>query len=452
MERNSQPTESDRSRERAGEGAGDGQLRAPAPQDAGYRSPPRSERFIRRIRRRQAISLLLLARFLPQRTRPPKVPEPWSDPDRQIPADLKTYPGELSNPAEEDSASKRQPLSDFFSVHPEASEFIVSHGRGFLLPTFPRVARAVHRIRRATRLRPAPRRRNHDPDELREMLVAEGRRIGLSRIGVAANDPRYTFRTTDAEQLPGVIVCLLEQDWQLTQKIPSDEAEQAAFFGYAEGMERSARLSEYLKGLGYRAAPQGLVGDGIAIRYAVEAGLGQLGINGQLLTPEAGSRCRILMLTTDAPLTPDQPVDYGLHKVCDECQACVRNCPVGAIPKSRKPFRGVVKSKLNTARCLPVVAQAHGCAICMKVCPVQRYGLDAILEHREKTGEILGVGSDELEGYDWPLDGLHYGPGETPHVGEDVIRNPDLTFDMNRERPLEGTEPIRFVGPRRTPS
>jgi ferredoxin len=157
------------------------------------------------------------------------------------------------------------------------------------------------------------------------------------------------------------------------------------------------------------------------------------------------------MLTTDATLTLDAPVDYGLHKVCDECQACVKNCPVGAIPKTRKPFRGVVKSKLNTARCLPVVAQASGCGICMKVCPVQRYGLDAILEHREQTGKILGVGSDELEGFDWPLDGRHYGPGETPRVGEDLIRNPELTFDMERTLPLAGTEPIRFVGPRRSP-
>jgi ferredoxin len=279
----------------------------------------------------------------------------------------------------------------------------------------------------------------------------EAKRIGLHRVGVAKNDPRYTFETTDAEQLENVIVCVLEQDWELTQKIPSDEAEQAAFFGYGEGMKRTAELAEWLKDRGYRAAPQGLTGDGIAIHYGVKAGLGQLGINGQLLTPEAGSRCRLLMLTTDAPLVADEPVDYGLHKICDECQACVRNCPVGAIPKTRKPFRGVVKSKLNTQRCLPVVAQAAGCGICMKVCPVQRYGLDAILEHREKTGEILGIGSDELEGYDWPLDNRHYGPGETPFVGEDILKNPDLTFDMSRTSPVEGTEPIRFVGTRRSP-
>jgi epoxyqueuosine reductase len=38
------------------------------------------------------------------------------------------------------------------------------------------------------------------------------------------------------------------------------------------------------------------------IAYAVAAGLGQLGLNGQLLSPYAGSRCRLNVLTTNAPL------------------------------------------------------------------------------------------------------------------------------------------------------
>jgi ferredoxin len=223
----------------------------------------------------------------------------------------------------------------------------------------------------------------------------------------------------------------------------------AAFHGYVEGMDRTAALTEWLKERGYRAVPQGFPGDGIAIHYGVASGLGQLGLNGQLLTPEAGSRCRLLLLTTDAPLVHDAPVDYGLHGVCDECRACVRNCPVGAIPQTRKPYRGVVKAKLNTARCLPVVVQASGCAICMKVCPVQRYGLEKVLDHRAETGAILGLGSDELEGYDWPLDGKHYGPGETPKPGPDVVRNPELVFDPERPRPAAGMKPINFVGDQR---
>jgi len=64
------------------------------------------------------------------------------------------------------------------------------------------------------------------------------------------------------------------------------------------------------------------------------------------------------VLTTDAPLELDAPVDHGIEGVCDRCQACVRRCPVGAIPAVRKEHRGVTKAKLNTKRCLPIVTQA----------------------------------------------------------------------------------------------
>src|SRR4051812_14729199 len=89
--------------------------------------------------------------------------------------------------------------------------------------------------------------------------------------------------------------------------------------------------------------------------------------------------------------------------------------PPGAIPNQRREHRGVVKAKIKTDRCLPVMAQSHACGVCMKVCPVQRYGLDRVQEHLVATGTILGKGSDELEGYDW-VDGRHYGPGEKPRL------------------------------------
>jgi hypothetical protein len=46
-----------------------------------------------------------------------------------------------------------------------------------------------------------------------------------------------------------------------------------------------------------------------------------------------------------------------------------RNCPVGAIPNHRSEHRGIVKAKLNTKRCLPLMMQTSGCSICMKSLP-----------------------------------------------------------------------------------
>ena len=46
------------------------------------------------------------------------------------------------------------------------------------------------------------------------------------------------------------------------------------------------------------------------------------------------------------------------------------------------------------------LARYEGCSICIKVCPVQRYGLEDVLDHYNATGgKILGKGTEELEGY-----------------------------------------------------
>ncbi len=396
--------------------------------------------------RRHLLRLFTNLRHLPDRSRAPEAPQAWPPFTATPTDDLLDVPGDRRDHAEEDRVAAETPLHEFFTLHHEAAQFMVDHGASYIRPIIPRLAGAIHNLRKAAGKRAAPHRPITDPAVLTDALRAEAQRLGMSRIGITANDPNYSFGESDAEQLPTVIVCVQEQDWEMTQTAPSDRAEMGAFHGYVEGLNRSAALAEYVKSLGYRTAPQGLAGDGIMIKYAVAAGLGQLGINGQLLTPEAGSRVRLVLITTEAPLVHDEPVDYGLHKVCDECQACVRNCPVGAIPKQRKDFRGVEKAKLNSARCLPVVIQVSGCAVCMKVCPVQRYGLAAILEHREQTGEILGVGTDELEGYDWPVDGKHYGPGETPTVGAEIMRHPDLVYDPKRRAPKSGIRPTTWVG------
>jgi uncharacterized protein (DUF849 family) len=52
-------------------------------------------------------------------------------------------------------------------------------------------------------------------------------------------------------------------------------------------------LAQWLRDRGWRARPETFMGESMFIAYAVAAGLEQLGLNGQLLTPHAGSRCRI---------------------------------------------------------------------------------------------------------------------------------------------------------------
>lgn len=391
-------------------------------------------------------------RYLPQWPFKPPPPPTWPDYVRTTPKQLKTTPIWRDEDLA-DRAAKENPLYGFFVLHPEGARLNPRFGWAWQIPSVPSRLRTRFLQQRVSAPEAQP--TVAPPDTAAEMLSEEirreGKRLGLSAIGFAPFDPRYRFiGGTGLAHLSGpalsalsegsVIVCLLEQDWKLTQTIPSGKCERGVMRTYAQLAERTGNLTEFLHARGIRAELHTLAGPLVSIHYAVQAGLGQLGLNGQLLTPNAGSRCRITVITTNAKLVHGGPVDYGIHSICDECQLCVRRCPPGAIPKNRAYHRGVKKAKIKVDRCLPVVAQAHGCAICMKVCPIQRYGLESVADHYLETGEILGKGSDELEGYTW-LDGRHYGPGEKPRITREFMTPLGLRFDPNRTSPPGAEKP-----------
>jgi hypothetical protein len=91
-------------------------------------------------------------------------------------------------------------------------------------------------------------------------------------------------------------------------------------------------------------------------------------------------------------------------------------------PLLGRVFHRMDRSKAASAgvpRITPITRKhvsAEELTTALKERAAQRYGLPAVLEEFSLTGKVLGVHSDELEGYDWPLDGRHYGPREKPKV------------------------------------
>jgi ferredoxin len=67
-----------------------------------------------------------------------------------------------------------------------------------------------------------------------------------------------------------------------------------------------------------------------ARHVAVEAGLGTLGLDMNLLTPELGPRCYVTAILTDAELEPDGKME---EQVCigESCSRCLYSCPVDAV-------------------------------------------------------------------------------------------------------------------------
>jgi ferredoxin len=344
-------------------------------------------------------------------------PGAWLPYDAAPPEQMRTVAGIRRMPDDEEQAGREAPYQDWVAAHPETAQHIVGHGWRYFAPVAPVGQRIRRRVKRLASAPAAPRSADADPAELTAALKAEAARLGISACGIAAHSDAYTYEQYRGLQVGDrVVICALETNYDACQEVPSPRSEKAQLFAGVQLVRRMGQLSTFLLERGYRvrynAGETG--GDGIAIHYGVAAGLGQLGMNGQLLTPQVGPRCRLQYLNTDAPLLLDEPVDYGIPKICDACQVCVRRCPAGAIPNRRTFYRGVEKARIKPERCVPVIAQVDHCAVCMKVCPVQRYGLSAVMEEFMRSGEILGKGTDELEAYDF--EGNVYRAGVRPKL------------------------------------
>ena len=383
--------------------------------------------------------------ILRRRYRAPRVW--WPDrPPVEIPQDLLSHTGVRRDERAAQEAFEEEPLHSFHHNFGVAVVWALARLWQSVLFVGPRLVRAVEHAKR-TGAAPTAIPETRSPQVWTDWVHARARRLGMSTVGFAPYDERYTFAEHAHEAAgPNVIVCVLEQNWESNQTLPGPVGEQTALSTNAEIIEMASQLAEAIVDTGFAARAHSTEGIAVVHHYGIEAGLGQMGVNGQLLTPEAGSRCRLAMVTTQMPLVLGEPRDFGIPRICDECQACVRRCPAGAIPVKRTWYRGIEKSKLNLARCFPVVSQVHGCSICMKVCPIQRYGLAEVIRHRASTGEILGVGSDELEGYVWPIDGRRYGPGRRPRLEPDFFELEVLP--VNRDgTPKSGPAPARVPTP-----
>ena len=243
-------------------------------------------------------------------------------------------------------------------------------------------------------------------------------------VGITSYDPRYDYKSKRGFTiLPHAICLAYEQDFEPTQTIPSVDAEIVHSSTYRTQAAAGLELGNFIRSLGYKAhVIHSSDATGPVIPMFVAAGLGQLGACGYLLSPHTGNRMRLMMITTDANVTYDAPVDYGIHAFCQVCQVCVNRCPGRALMRDKIWWRGIEKNKLYFKRCRPVMARYLGCGVCMKVCPIQKYGLKNTMEHYAATGQVLGKGTHDLEGYNIEGQGL-LRPRRTPRLRAWLLRH-----------------------------
>lgn len=214
------------------------------------------------------------------------------------------------------------------------------------------------------------------------------------------------------DSVNNVIVMGIEMNRAVLQTAPSMMHEGAASLGYSRMAPLDVMLCEFIRSLGYIAIPS-VNGVGMSVPMAVEAGLGQAGRHGTLITPEYGSSLRLTKVLTNMPLNHDKPIDFGVTEFCETCMKCARECPSKTITESKQSFEartslnqsGVLKWMNDYDKCMQYWAEnGSSCGICAAVCPFTKgaiwvhKGVEFVIDQMRFMDPVM-LGLDDAFGY-----------------------------------------------------
>jgi ferredoxin len=133
------------------------------------------------------------------------------------------------------------------------------------------------------------------------------------------------------------------------------------------------KLAEIIREMGYDARAHI---DGnyqvICPLVARDAGIGEIGRMGLLMTPSQGPRVRLGVVTTNLQLIEDKyKRNHALIDFCRICKKCAVSCPSSSIPEG-EPIKidSVKRWKINSESCFTYWCKTGtDCGKCMAVCP-----------------------------------------------------------------------------------
>jgi reductive dehalogenase len=228
-----------------------------------------------------------------------------------------------------------------------------------------------------------------DPGSVTKKVKRAARFFGASLAGVCELDRRWVYSHVSddiarehkplevPEEFRYAIAMAIEMDYGFMQTAPAGGGAAATGLGYSKMAFVAGLLAEFVRRLGYKAIPCGN-DTALSVPIAAEAGLGEMGRNGLLITEEFGPRVRLCKVLTDMPLVPDEPRFFGVTEFCEVCMKCADHCPSRAIPFGERTTEaptisnnsGVLKWPVNAEQCFKFwISNRLDCANCIRVCP-----------------------------------------------------------------------------------
>ena len=221
-----------------------------------------------------------------------------------------------------------------------------------------------------------------EPQEITEYIRELGRYLGAHSVVFTELRPEHLYTIRGRREWYGktvkndhryAIAFTVEMDYRMTRQGPRPGTVMETAKRYLQAAEIAVQIADFIRRLGYSARAH------ISSHYEVicplvarDAGLGEIGRMGLLMTPRLGPRVRISVVTTELPLVPQpRKFDSSVIELCEICEKCAAVCPSQSIPRgSRTEENGVLRWKINPESCYTYWCKVGtDCSRCMGVCP-----------------------------------------------------------------------------------
>lgn len=220
------------------------------------------------------------------------------------------------------------------------------------------------------------------PEEISSYLKAWSKKLGALDCGITTLQDYHIYshagRKERRDQVLNkrhefAIAFTVEMDKHMVDAAPKSVVVMESGQQYLEAGRVAIQISNFISKLGYEARAH------IDANYEVvcplvarDAGLGEIGRMGVLMTPKQGPRVRIGVVTTNIPLKVDTPKpDYSVIDFCTICKKCADSCPSQAISfNDREEIDGVLRWQINQEKCFTLWCKlGTDCSHCLSVCP-----------------------------------------------------------------------------------
>jgi reductive dehalogenase len=221
-----------------------------------------------------------------------------------------------------------------------------------------------------------------DPTVFTDAILQMARKLGAHSSGITELADHHVYSVGGRADRYGkefsvqhkfAIALTVEMDYHMMRAAPAAPTVVESARQYLTAGKIAVELAEYIRSCGYPARAH------IDANYHVvcplvarDAGLGEIGRMGLLMTPALGPRARIAVVTADLPLVPSPArPDPVLIDFCRKCEKCAIVCPGQSIPYGdEKDIDGVKRWQINSESCYTYWCQAGtDCGRCVTVCP-----------------------------------------------------------------------------------